>query len=96
MTATATAGSAWTLARMPDLTGKTIVITGANSGIGYEAARGFAARNAHVVLAVRNEGKGRAAAAAIGGVCGAIIGNATTPRNCYAYDRYGRRIRESC
>jgi NAD(P)-dependent dehydrogenase (short-subunit alcohol dehydrogenase family) len=57
----------WTTARMPDLAGKTIVITGANSGIGLEAARAFAEHGAHVVLAVRDESKGRAAAATVAG-----------------------------
>lgn len=52
---------------MPQLTGRTIVITGGNSGIGFEAARAFALKGARVVLAVRDEAKGRAAAAMLSG-----------------------------
>jgi NAD(P)-dependent dehydrogenase (short-subunit alcohol dehydrogenase family) len=59
--------SKWTAADVPDQTGKTHVITGANSGIGLEAARVLADRGAHVVLAVRNTEKGEAAAREIGG-----------------------------
>ncbi len=44
-----------------DLIGKTAVITGANSGIGFEAARMLADRGAHVILAVRNTDKGEKA-----------------------------------
>nr|WP_306807365.1 SDR family NAD(P)-dependent oxidoreductase [Mesobacillus jeotgali] len=44
-----------------NLSGKTAVITGANSGIGFEAAKYFSARGAHVILAVRNESKGQTA-----------------------------------
>ncbi|TFC17387.1 SDR family NAD(P)-dependent oxidoreductase [Cryobacterium algoritolerans] len=57
----------WTTAHLPDLAGKTIIVTGASSGIGLETARAFAAHRAHVVLAVRDETKGRAAAATICG-----------------------------
>ena len=56
---------AWAAANLPDLSGKTIIVTGGNSGIGYEAARQFARKGAMVVLACRSMEKGRAAAAAI-------------------------------
>ncbi|KEZ39612.1 Short chain dehydrogenase [Scedosporium apiospermum] len=50
-----------------DLTGKTIIVTGANSGLGREAARHFARLNARVILACRNRSKGEAALADIRG-----------------------------
>jgi len=57
----------WTTADLADQHGRTIVITGANSGIGKQAALGLAGAGARVVLAVRDEAKGRRAAAEIGG-----------------------------
>src|SRR5687767_538242 len=55
----------WTVADMPDLAGRTIVVTGANSGLGYEGARAFAAKGADVVMACRNAEKGAGARAKI-------------------------------
>ncbi len=49
------------------MSGRTAIVTGANSGIGRGAARALAAKGAHVVLAVRDTRKGEAAAAAISG-----------------------------
>jgi NAD(P)-dependent dehydrogenase (short-subunit alcohol dehydrogenase family) len=54
--------SNWTTANIPDQTGRTAVITGANTGLGYETAAALAAKGAHVVLAVRNLDKGKDAA----------------------------------
>jgi NAD(P)-dependent dehydrogenase (short-subunit alcohol dehydrogenase family) len=56
----------WTTANIPDQTGRTAVITGANTGLGYETAAALAAKGARVVLAVRNIEKGKAAAILIG------------------------------
>ncbi len=57
----------FTTTQIPDLTGQTAVVTGANSGIGRAAATALAAHNARVVLAVRDTDKGQAAAAAMPG-----------------------------
>ena len=55
----------WTAADIPDQTGRVAVITGANTGLGYETALALAEHGAHVVLAVRNLDKGKDAAARI-------------------------------
>jgi NAD(P)-dependent dehydrogenase (short-subunit alcohol dehydrogenase family) len=55
----------WTAADIPDQTGRVVVITGANTGLGYETAAALAEHGAHVVLAVRNLDKGKDAAARI-------------------------------
>src|SRR6202008_3993194 len=55
----------WTTADIPDQTGRVAVITGANTGLGYETALALAAHGAHVVLAVRNLDKGKDTAARI-------------------------------
>jgi NAD(P)-dependent dehydrogenase (short-subunit alcohol dehydrogenase family) len=47
---------------LPDLTGRTAIVTGANSGIGLATARALAAAGARVVFAVRDLGKGATAA----------------------------------
>jgi protochlorophyllide reductase len=55
----------WTPNRIPPQDGRVAVITGANSGIGFHAARELARHGAHVVMACRNEKKAREAMAKI-------------------------------
>ncbi|NKZ13993.1 SDR family NAD(P)-dependent oxidoreductase [Mycolicibacterium septicum DSM 44393] len=51
----------WTTANIPNQSGRTAIVTGANTGLGLETAKALAAKGAHVVLAVRNLEKGEAA-----------------------------------
>jgi NAD(P)-dependent dehydrogenase (short-subunit alcohol dehydrogenase family) len=52
----------WTAENIPDQKGKTAIVTGSSSGIGYEAARVLANKGASVIVAVRNLEKGNKAA----------------------------------
>ncbi len=58
--------SNWTVNNIPDLASKIAIVTGANSGIGYEIARALARKRATVILACRNKDKGAAAVRQIG------------------------------
>jgi NAD(P)-dependent dehydrogenase (short-subunit alcohol dehydrogenase family) len=55
----------WTAADIPDQTGRTFVVTGANSGLGLESAGRLAEHGAHVVMTARDRAKGEEAIAAI-------------------------------
>ncbi len=60
-----TAYEQWIRQHLPDLTGRRVIVTGANSGLGFEASKLLAARGAEVTLAVRNMAKGATAALSI-------------------------------
>jgi len=51
----------WTVADMPDLSGKTAIVTGANSGLGFETSKALAGAGASVIMACRNEQKAQSA-----------------------------------
>ncbi|OBG71429.1 oxidoreductase [Mycobacterium sp. E2462] len=57
----------WTTADLPSFDGRTVVVTGGNAGLGEATARALARVGARVILAVRDTGKGRAAAARMTG-----------------------------
>ncbi|MDX6729335.1 MAG: hypothetical protein QOK49_4140 [Baekduia sp.] len=59
--------SKWTAADLPDLTGRTVVVTGASSGLGTITARELARAGARVILAVRDVAKGERVAETITG-----------------------------
>ncbi|PQM59074.1 MAG: hypothetical protein CL523_05630, partial [Actinomycetales bacterium] len=59
--ASSKAAHRWTVANMPDLTGRAAIVTGANSGIGFYTARALARSGADVTLAVRDKTKGERA-----------------------------------
>ncbi len=59
--------TAWTADAIPTLVGRTAIVTGCTSGIGYEAALALAAHGAEVIMAVRDTARGQACAARIRG-----------------------------
>ena len=59
--------TAWTAADIPDQHGRTVIVTGANSGLGAEVTRVLAGAGATVIMACRDPWKAQAAADAIGG-----------------------------
>jgi len=57
----------WTAADLPNFAGRTVIVTGANSGLGLITARELARAGAHLVLAVRSTAKGDDAAKGMSG-----------------------------
>ena len=57
----------WDATRLPDLSGRTVIVTGANSGIGFHTTKQLAARGARVVMACRNVDAANAVAGALRG-----------------------------
>ncbi|MEU5210057.1 oxidoreductase [Streptomyces sp. NPDC020742] len=62
----------WSALDIPDQSGRTAVVTGANSGLGIATVDALARAGAHVVLAVRDVGRGEQAAAAVRGARGSL------------------------
>ncbi len=60
--------TSWTTRDIPDQTGRTVIVTGANSGLGKATSAALAGAGARVVMAVRDLERGRQAAAAISGL----------------------------
>ncbi|MBU3061238.1 SDR family NAD(P)-dependent oxidoreductase [Nocardia sp. NEAU-G5] len=56
----------WSISDLPDQSGRTIIVTGANSGLGAVTARALAGAGAQVIMACRDEVKARAVANTIG------------------------------
>lgn len=64
--------STWTPARLGDLTGKRIIVTGATNGVGLGTTRALTAAGAHVIMAVRNTDLGAKRAKEVGGTTSVV------------------------
>jgi len=74
--------ASWTVDQMPDCAGRTVVVTGANSGLGFEATQAFARKGARVVMACRSVERGGAAADEIRAALPAHASGALEVRQC--------------
>ncbi|PHQ39642.1 short-chain dehydrogenase [Halorubrum persicum] len=74
--------SGWTTEAMPRLDGNTVVVTGANSGLGYEGTRAFAAKGATVVMACRSVERAEAAADELRAEAGGEVDGDLDVREC--------------
>jgi NAD(P)-dependent dehydrogenase (short-subunit alcohol dehydrogenase family) len=74
----------WTEQHIPDQRGRVAIITGANTGLGFETARALAERGATVVLAVRDVDKGKQAAARIAATARSTSARSTSARSTSA------------
>ncbi len=63
----------WTKENIPDLSGRVIVVTGGNSGLGYESVKAFASKGAEVILASRSVENGQIAKKQMGEMKGKIV-----------------------
>jgi NAD(P)-dependent dehydrogenase (short-subunit alcohol dehydrogenase family) len=72
----------WAADEMPRLDGKTVVVTGANSGLGFAGTREFAAKGATVVMACRSVERAESAAAEIRADAGGEVDGALDVREC--------------
>jgi NAD(P)-dependent dehydrogenase (short-subunit alcohol dehydrogenase family) len=92
--------ASWTAADIPDQTGVTVVVTGANSGLGLRASEALAAKGAHVLMACRNAAKAATALTSVrAGATGPApevvpldLSSLASVRECAAglRDRFGR------
>ena len=62
----------WDASCIPDLSGKIIIVTGGNSGLGFESVKAFAQNGATVIMTSRLIKKGEVAKKKIGENCGKI------------------------
>ena len=96
MANSSTMGTRRTVADMTDQSGRVVVVTGANSGIGYETALAFAQKGATVVLACRDTTKGDVAAARIrnAGTIGEAKASALDLSNLASVEAFASRFAE--
>ena len=75
----ASSGAKWTAHSMPDQTGKRMLVTGANSGLGYVTALELARHGASVLMAVRDPQRGQEALERLQAQCGGVADATLVP-----------------
>lgn len=87
----------WTPDRLPDLTGKRYLITGGNAGLGFEAAKMLASKNADIIIASRNTDRAKAAVSDLASLgAGAIDAVALDLASMDSVRQAATEIRERC